>query len=85
MKSKKIDGGVVDIASALNFVKSGDGRILTRFGHIVKDFHLHVMFATDKAIAAKPEAIRAFIARLVRNDRVHAQEQGEDRRDRRTR
>ena len=62
VKSRGLDGGVVDIASALNFVKSGDGRILNRFGHIVKDFHLHVMFATDKTIAAKPEAIRAFIA-----------------------
>ncbi len=62
VKAKSLDGGVVDIASALNYVKSGDGRILNRFGHIVKDFHLHVMFATDKAIAAKPEAIRNFIA-----------------------
>ncbi len=62
VKSKNLDGGVVDIASALNYVKSGDGRILNRFGHIVKDFHLHVMFATDKTIAAKPEAIRNFIA-----------------------
>lgn len=62
VKTKGIDGGVVDIASALNFVKAGDGRVLNRFGHIVKDFHLHVMFGTDKAIAAKPEALRAFVA-----------------------
>jgi NitT/TauT family transport system substrate-binding protein len=62
VKSKGIDGGVVDIASALNFVKAGDGRVLNRFGHIVKDFHLHVMFATDKAIGAKPEALKAFVA-----------------------
>lgn len=62
VKSKGIDGGVVDIASALNYVKLGDGRILNRFGHIVKDFHLHVMFATDKTIAGKPEAVRSFVA-----------------------
>ncbi len=62
VKSRSIDGGVVDIASALNFVKSGDGRILNRFGHIVKDFHLHVMFATEKAMAAKPEGVRKFVA-----------------------
>lgn len=62
VKSKSIDGGVVDIASALNYVKSGEGRILNRFGHIVKDFHLHVMFATDKAIASKPEGVRKFVA-----------------------
>lgn len=62
VKSGGVDGGVVDIASALNFEKSGDGRILNRFGDIVKDFHLHVMFATDRIIAAKPEAVRGFIA-----------------------
>lgn len=61
VKSKGLDAGIVDIASALNYVKSGDGRILNRFGHIVKDFHLHVMFGTDKAIATKPEALRGFV------------------------
>ena len=61
VKAKGLDAGVVDIASALNFAKAGDGRILARFGHIVKDFHLHVMFATDKAMAARPEAIRGFV------------------------
>ena len=62
VKTRNLDGGVVDIASALNFVKSGDGRILNRFGHIVKDFHLHVMSATDKTIATRPNDVRGFIA-----------------------
>ena len=62
VKSNSIDGGVVDIASALLYAKSGDGRILNRFANVTSDFHVHVMFATDKAIAQKPEAIRAFIA-----------------------
>jgi ABC-type nitrate/sulfonate/bicarbonate transport system substrate-binding protein len=26
-----------------------------------KDFHIHVIFATDKAIAAKPQALRSFL------------------------
>jgi ABC-type nitrate/sulfonate/bicarbonate transport system substrate-binding protein len=62
VKSGSVDGGVVDIASALLYAKSGDGRILNRFAHVTSDFHVHVMFGTDKAIAQKPEAIRAFIA-----------------------
>ena len=61
VKSNSIDGGVVDIASALLYAQSGDGRILNRFATVTSDFHVHVMFATDKAIAQKPEAIRAFI------------------------
>ena len=34
--------------------------MLLRFGELVKDFHIHVIFATDKAIAGKPEALRGF-------------------------
>lgn len=61
VQSHSIDGCVVDVASALNFAKSGKGRILARFGETVRDFHVHVMFATDKAIAEKPKAITSFI------------------------
>ncbi|MDB5643498.1 MAG: hypothetical protein JWN07_2815 [Hyphomicrobiales bacterium] len=61
VKSKGVDGGVVDMASALNYEKSGEGRILARFGDAVGPFHAHVMFATDKYIAAKPKAVTAFI------------------------
>ena len=32
--------------------------MLLRFGELVKDFHIHVIFATDKAIADKPVALR---------------------------
>ncbi len=48
-------------AQALNFVQRGEGRVLLRFGELVKDFHIHVIFATDKAIAEKPEALRGFL------------------------
>jgi len=56
-----IDGMVTDIATALDLEKNNKGRILTRFGQLVKDFHIHVIFATNKLIADKPDAIRAFL------------------------
>jgi len=62
VRSKALDGCIVDIASALNYVQKGDGKILLRFNDLVKDFILHVIFATDKAIADKPEALRGFLA-----------------------
>lgn len=62
VKAGSIDGGVVDIASALLYAQSGEGRILNRFADTAGDFHVHVMFGADKAIAQKPEAIRAFIS-----------------------
>lgn len=61
LKTRSIDGAIVNLAQALNFVQRGEGKVLLRFGDLVKDFHIHVIFATDKAIAAKPQALRGFL------------------------
>jgi len=61
LKSGAVDGCVVDVGSALRFVEAGDGKILMRFGDVAKDFIMHVIFATDKAIAAKPAQLAAFL------------------------
>jgi NitT/TauT family transport system substrate-binding protein len=61
LKTKQIDGLVADIATLLQAEERHEGRILFRFGNLVKDFHIHVIFATDSAIAARPDALRAFL------------------------
>jgi len=61
LKTKSVDAAIVNLAVALNFVQRGDGRILLRFGDLVKDFHIHVIFATDKVIATRPDTLRAFL------------------------
>jgi NitT/TauT family transport system substrate-binding protein len=61
LRSGAIDGCVVDVGSALNFAERGDGHILMRFGGVVKDFIMHVIFATDKAMAQKPADLSAFV------------------------
>ena len=81
LKRGDIDGVIMDIGNAFDLEKRGDGRILVRFGDI-KDFHIHVIFATDKVIAGKPEAVRGFLEGLVRDHRLHARQQGRDRGDR---
>ncbi len=60
MKRGDIDGVITDIGNALNLEKIGEGRIIARFTDI-KDFHIHVIFGTDKVIAENPAAIRAFL------------------------
>jgi ABC-type nitrate/sulfonate/bicarbonate transport system substrate-binding protein len=62
LRTKAIDGAVVNLAIAFNYEKQGDGKVLLLFGDLLKDFHVHVIFATDKAIAAKPAALRSFLA-----------------------
>src|SRR5262252_653241 len=60
LKRGDIDGVIMDIGNAFDLEKKGEGRILVRFTDI-KDFHIHVIFARDKLIAAKPDAIRSFL------------------------
>jgi len=62
LKAKALDGAIVNLAVALNYAQRGEGRILLRFNELLKDFHVHVIFATDKAIAARPAALTAFMA-----------------------
>jgi NitT/TauT family transport system substrate-binding protein len=60
MKRGDIDGTIMDIGNAFELEKRGEGRILVRFADI-KDFHIHVIFAADKLIAGRPEAVRGFL------------------------
>jgi NitT/TauT family transport system substrate-binding protein len=60
MKRGDIDGVIMDIGNAFELEKRGEGRILVRFTDI-KDFHIHVIFATDTLIASRPQAARAFL------------------------
>jgi ABC-type nitrate/sulfonate/bicarbonate transport system substrate-binding protein len=61
LKRRDTDGMVTDISTALTLEKNHEAKILTRFGHLVKDFHIHVIFARDKLIEQKPEALRGFL------------------------
>jgi NitT/TauT family transport system substrate-binding protein len=60
LKRGDIQGAIMDIGNAFDLEKRGEGRILVRFTDI-KDFHIHVIFATDKVIAAKPDTLRGFL------------------------
>jgi ABC-type nitrate/sulfonate/bicarbonate transport system substrate-binding protein len=60
LKRGDIDGSIMDIGNAFDLEKKGEARILVRFTDI-KDFHIHVIFATDKAIASKPQVVRNFL------------------------
>src|SRR5438128_1217285 len=60
LKRGDIEGTIMDIGNAFDLEKKGEARILVRFTDI-KDFHIHVIFATDKVIAGKPEIVRNFL------------------------
>src|SRR5438874_8207162 len=60
MKRGDIDGAIMDVGNAFELEKKGEGRILVSFTEI-RDFHIHVIFATDKLITDHPELVRAFL------------------------
>jgi NitT/TauT family transport system substrate-binding protein len=60
LKRGDIDGTIMDISTAFDLEKKGEVRILVRFSDI-KDFIIHVIYATDKAIANRPDALREFV------------------------
>jgi len=61
LKTKQIDGMVTDVATAYEMEKNGEGKVVFRFGELVRDFHIHVIFGTNKAIASRPDALRAYL------------------------
>ena len=69
----------------LQFMETGDGRILVKFGDRIKDFHVHVIYASDSLIYRQSGGPESFPRRLVRNNRLYARPPAaDDRRCRQT-
>jgi len=62
LKTKQIEGTVVGVDMIYNLEEKGEAKLLLNFGDVVKDFMMHVIYATDKFIAKDPASIRAFLA-----------------------
>jgi aliphatic sulfonates family ABC transporter substrate-binding protein len=62
LKTHQIDGVTTDSVTVYKLVEEGAGRVLAKFGDSVKDFHVHVIYASNKLIKENPEAIKQFLA-----------------------
>jgi ABC-type nitrate/sulfonate/bicarbonate transport system substrate-binding protein len=62
LKTNQIDGIVTESSTVFKLEEDGVGRILVRFGDRIKDFHVHVIYASRKLIDGNPDAVRAFLA-----------------------
>jgi NitT/TauT family transport system substrate-binding protein len=62
LKTHQVDGVTTDSVTVYKMVEDGSGRILVKFGDSVKDFHVHVIYASNKLIDSKPDALKAFLA-----------------------
>jgi ABC-type nitrate/sulfonate/bicarbonate transport system substrate-binding protein len=62
LKTRQVDGVTTDSVTVYELVEEGSGRILVKFGERIKDFHVHVIYASNKLIESNPDALRAFLA-----------------------
>jgi ABC-type nitrate/sulfonate/bicarbonate transport system substrate-binding protein len=62
LKTRQIDGVTTDSVTVYKFVETGSGRILVKFGERIKDFHVHVIYASNNLIENQPDALKAFLA-----------------------
>jgi ABC-type nitrate/sulfonate/bicarbonate transport system substrate-binding protein len=62
LRAGTTDGMVIDVATAAKLEKEKAGRIIVHFGSVAPDFIIHAIFATNKAIAEKPEVLKHFLA-----------------------
>jgi ABC-type nitrate/sulfonate/bicarbonate transport system substrate-binding protein len=61
LRTGAVDAAVVDIAAALDLEERGMAKTLINFGDLITTFQNQIIFASDAAIAAKPDAVRAFV------------------------
>jgi NitT/TauT family transport system substrate-binding protein len=62
LKTKLIDGGVIDIATALQLEEKGEARILVQFGDIIDAYVNQAAYASTDILKRSPQAVRGFLA-----------------------
>jgi NitT/TauT family transport system substrate-binding protein len=62
LKAGNVQGIVTSSSIGYVLEKDGEGRVLVEFGEHVRDFHTHVIFATNAVITRKPDVVRRFLA-----------------------
>jgi len=61
LKTGQVDGVTTDSVTVYKIVEEGTGRILAKFGDSVKDFHVHIIYASNRLIESNPDALKAFL------------------------
>ena len=61
LKTRDADAAVIDIATALDLEERGEAKILLNFGDLITTFQNQVIFASDRIIKERPEAVRSFV------------------------
>jgi len=62
LRSGQVQGFIASSSLGYALENVGSGRVLVEFGEHVKDFHTHVIFATNEIVTHHPDEVRRFLA-----------------------
>src|SRR4051794_2149550 len=62
LKTKQIDGMIVEVNAGYRLEEDKSGRVLVQFGDLIKTFHIYVLYAHKDFAANNPDAVKAFLA-----------------------
>jgi len=62
LKTRQIDGMIVEANAGYKMEEDGTGRVLVQFGDRIKVFHIYVFYARKAFAEKSPEAVRGFLA-----------------------
>jgi ABC-type nitrate/sulfonate/bicarbonate transport system substrate-binding protein len=62
LKTKAIDGMIVEANGGYKLEEDGSGRVLVNFGDLIKPFHVYLLYARKAFAEQSPQAVRAFLA-----------------------
>lgn len=61
LKTRQTDGLNCEPSTAFRLEEQGVGRIVVNFGNLIKDFHIHVMYARREFLDKQPDVMRQFL------------------------
>ena len=62
LRTRQIDGMIVEANAGYRMEEDGSGRVLVQFGDRIKTFHINVFYARKGFVEKSPDAVRAFLA-----------------------
>src|SRR5215510_10147031 len=62
LKTRQIDGMIVEANAGYRMEEDGSGRVLVQFGDRIKVFHIYVVYARKGFLEKYPDAVCAFLA-----------------------
>ena len=62
LRTRQIDGMIVEANAGYKMEEDGSGRVLVQFGDRIKVFHIYIFYARKGFAEQSPDAVRAFLA-----------------------